>query len=198
MQIILASASPRRQELLKNIFTDFTVHTSTCDEVAVFRSPQQYVMDLAEQKAIDVAQHYPLNESSDISSNRLIIGADTIVYHEGQILGKPRDKEDAFHMISSLSGKEHEVYTGISFVVQRSNQQFVRNFYCLTKVAVSTLSDSEIEAYLNTSEPYDKAGSYGIQGYFSRHISGLKGDYFNVVGLPLNKLYEALKSLDLI
>ncbi len=189
MKIILASASPRRQELLKHIFDDFVVHTSSCDENAIFRLPSEYVMELASQKASDVAAHY---ENS--KEETLVIGADTIVFSDNTVLGKPSDKEDAYRMIKSLSGKVHEVYTGISLVHIKNQRKDVYSSYECTKVHVKELSENEIMTYINSEEPYDKAGSYGIQGLFCRHISGIEGDYFNVVGLPIHLLYEEIKT----
>lgn len=193
MKILLASASPRRQELLKQIFDNFEVHTSSCEENAVFKSPCDYVMELASQKALDVADHY-LNSEDET----LIIGADTVVFFDGTILGKPYDKSDAYQMIKSISGNTHEVYTGISLVHIKNHKKTVYCSYECTKVHVKELSEDEIATYINTPEPYDKAGSYGIQGLFSRHISGIEGDYFNVVGLPVHLLYEELKNHNLL
>ena len=193
MKIVLASASPRRQELLKHIFGDFIVHTSSCGENAVFKTPSSYVMELALQKARDVASHY-----LDCSEEVLIIGADTIVFSDGTVLGKPSDREDAYQMIKSLSGKTHEVYTGIALIhIQNTSPKEYSSYEC-TKVHVQNLSEEEIHSYINTSEPYDKAGSYGVQGLFSKHISGIEGDYFNVVGLPVHLLYEELKMHNII
>lgn len=188
MKIILASASPRRQELLKLIFDDFTVQTSSCEENAVFTTPSQYVMELASQKALDVANSFPTSDS-------LVIGADTIVFHEDTVLGKPKNKDMARQMISSLSGKSHFVYTGICLVHTGDDSKKVHTAYACTKVEVGQLSEKEIETYISTSEPYDKAGGYAIQGLFGKHITGIKGDYFNVVGLPVHLLYEQLKNL---
>lgn len=188
MNIVLASASPRRQELLKLIFDDFTVHSSSCEEKAVFETPSKYVMELSSQKALDVAKHYR-NSPEEV----LIIGADTIVFHDGCILGKPTDKDDARQMIASLSGNSHEVYTGLSLVHTGTSIQNVYSSYACTRVHVAPLSETEILAYINSQEPYDKAGSYAVQGYFGRHIEKIEGDFFNVVGLPVHLLYEELK-----
>lgn len=193
MQIILASASPRRQELLKLIFDDFIIKTSSCEENATFTTPSQYVMDLAMQKALDVS-----NAFADTTSDFLVIGADTIVYHEDMILGKPKDKNDARQMITSLSGKSHFVFTGICLISQTGGKQTIYTAHACTKVQVASLTEAEITEYISTSEPYDKAGGYAIQGLFSRHILGIEGDYFNVVGLPIHLLYEKLKLHNLI
>ena len=197
MKIILASASPRRQELLHNIFNSFDILTSACEEHATFETPSQYVMDLARQKADDVAVRYANNPCQN-AEETLVIGADTIVYSDGCVLGKPSDKSSAQAMLRSLSGKDHHVFTGVSVVHLKDGQKSFHNLFACTKVSVAMLSDEEISAYTETSDPYDKAGSYGIQGYFSRHILGIEGDYFNVVGLPVNKLYETLKDLNLL
>lgn len=193
MKIILASASPRRQELLKLIFNNFIIQTSSCEENAVFTTPSQYVMDLAMQKALDVAKTL-----SDNQSDSLVIGADTIVFHENTVLGKPKDTDNAYQMITSLSGKTHSVYTGICLVSNISGKQSIHTVYAHTKVQVASLSEEEITEYISTSEPYDKAGGYAIQGLFGKHILGIEGDYFNVVGLPVHLLYEKLKTLNLI
>ena len=189
MQIILASASPRRQELLKLLFDNFTIQTSSCEENTSFVTPDQYVMDLAKQKALDVAQNI-----SDTDSDQLIIGADTIVFHNNKILGKPQDKEDALEMISSLSGQTHYVYTGICLVSKNGAKQTLHTTHSCTKVHVALLTEEEILKYISTSEPYDKAGGYAIQGLFGKHILGIEGDYFNVVGLPIQLLYTELKN----
>ncbi len=193
MQIILASASPRRQELLKHIFENFTVHTSSCEEKTIFETPSKYVMDLATQKADDVSNYY-----IDTNTETLIIGADTIVFNDGNILGKPVDKDAAYQMIKSLSGKSHEVYTGIALIHISNSIKTVYSSFACTKVHVKDLFEEEILAYIDTPEPYDKAGSYGVQGIFCRHISKIEGDYFNVVGLPVHLLYEELKAHNLL
>lgn len=200
MKVILASASPRRQELLKNIFPSFTVHSSSCEENAAFETPSQYVMDLASQKAAEVASHYGASSNSSLPDEEtLIIGADTIVYHRGAILGKPSDRDDALRMLGALSGQSHEVYTGVSLIHIKANSTNTYTTYACTKVHVNPLSKQEIDHYIDGPENiFDKAGSYAIQGSFSRHISGIEGDYFNVVGLPVNKIYELLKENYLI
>lgn len=169
MQIVLASASPRRQELLKNIFDTFTIHTSSCEETTVFETPSKYVMDLALQKALDVSKHYQVS-----SCETLIIGADTIVYNNGCILGKPTDKKDAQQMIASLSGKAHEVYTGLALIHIKETKLTSYTSYVCTHVHVATLSEAEITAYVDSPEPYDKAGSYAVQGNFSKHIKKIE------------------------
>lgn len=212
MKIILASASPRRQELLKNIFPDFIIMKSGSEEQASFQNPTQYVMDLAYEKALDVAGQLASSLASTSDSDvfksseaingiscdsLLIIGADTIVYHNGCVLGKPSTQEEAYSMLRTLSGSTHEVYTGVTLHIIESDNEQTHSFSCCTKVCVNPLSDEEIYAYIATGDCYDKAGSYGIQGPFSKHISSISGDYFNVVGLPVSKLYEEIKKLPL-
>lgn len=193
MNIILASASPRRQELLKLIFNDFVIQTSSCGESAIFTTPSQYVMDLASQKALDVAKTVPTS-----CSETLVIGSDTIVFHKDAVLGKPKNKDAARQMISSLSGNTHFVYTGICLVHITGESSQIHTAYARTKVHVAPITEAEIDEYISTSEPYDKAGGYAIQGLFGKHIAGIEGDYFNVVGLPVHLLYEQLKKLNLI
>lgn len=192
MHIILASASPRRKELLKLIFSSFSVLTSDCEEKAEFLSPDQYVKELSGQKAHNVFAK--IKGSTSSKEDYLIIGSDTIVYHDGNVLGKPHSQEHARQMITSLSGKSHQVYSGVTLLHCNRNNEILKQvqFYACTNVSVATLSPSQIDAYITTDEPYDKAGGYAIQGLFAKHICGIKGDYFNVVGLPVHALYEAL------
>lgn len=208
MKIILASASPRRQELLKNIFPDFTIIKSNSEEQATFFTPTQYVMDLASAKALDVARLFISSSPADSSAmpavfsgehaeDLLIIGADTIVFHKGEVLGKPANEKEAFAMLKSLSGNIHEVYTGVALHTFVSGKESTHSFHCKTEVCVNSLSDEEIYDYIATGDCYDKAGSYGIQGPFCKHVSFISGDYFNVVGLPVSKLYKEIKQLPL-
>ena len=203
MKIILASGSPRRKELLGNIFPKFTILPSEKEETAVFQSPGQFVCDLARHKALDIAGISCDMKGPDLIGNynfdtaSLIIGADTIVYANGKVLGKPKDVAEAHQMLASLSDRPHQVYTGICLVVAEDQKLCVCNsFYELTTVYVDRLTNAEIDAYILTKDPLDKAGSYGIQGIFSKHILRIDGDYFNVVGLPVSRLYRELKQLD--
>ena len=190
MRVILASASPRRIELLKQFHMPFDVIPSKIDEpVGEKESPTQIVMGLALEKALDI---------SKTNHDALVIASDTVVYFE-RILGKPKSREAARDMLKALSGEKHEVYTGIALVHVASNRKIVD--YVCTEVTFNDLSDAEIEVYLNTGEAYDKAGAYGIQGFGALLVSEIKGDYFNVMGLPLSKLNSMLKShfqLDLL
>lgn len=176
--MILASKSPRRQELLKYITEDFVVKSADVDETLPENiTPEDAVKYLSKIKAM------PLKSSDDI-----VIGADTVVACDGKILGKPKDKNDAKAMLKLLSGREHMVYTGVSVIYGER----IETFCVGTKVRFFSLSDEEIDNYISTGEPMDKAGAYGIQGYGSLLVEGIEGDYFNVVGLPISKLNRVL------
>ena len=185
MNFILASKSPRRRELLANIGLKFDILESDVDECMISRelSPELYVQELAMLKSSDVA--------AKCGKGRLVIGADTVVVLNGQILGKPADYDDAFKMLSSMSGRSHKVYTGIS-VSDSSSLKTVTD-YCVTEVFFSELSGEEISNYITTYKPYDKAGAYGIQEYAGVFVEKIDGDFYNVVGLPISKLYQLLK-----
>ena len=157
-------------------------------------------MELSRQKAEEIAsgvltyneQHAELVTPQDI----LVIGADTVVAYENQILGKPKDEEDARRMLSMLSGKTHSVYTGVTFVfIDKAGRTGEHCFYEKTDVSMYTLTEEEIDRYISSGDPMDKAGSYGIQGRFAIHIKGIHGDYNNVVGLPVARLYQELRKL---
>lgn len=180
MKIVLASASERRQELLKRLVEDFEVVVSEFDEskVSFEGSLDQYVKDVALGKAVDV--------KGRINEEAIIISADTIVTLDGKILGKPKDKDDAFQTIKSLQGRSHFVYSGI--VVINTSKNIIKAESLSTKVTFSKINDDEIKKYIDTGEPMDKAGSYGIQGIGGVFVEEIKGCYYNVVGLPLNKL----------
>lgn len=182
MKIILASASLRRQELLMRIINDFIIYPSSVDETIVKYKgkPSEYVMEIAKLKAMDTAKEF--------SSEDLIIGCDTVVFLEGEILTKPKDKHDAIRILKKLSGKFHEVYSGISVI---KDEEIILD-YVMTKVKFKKLSEEEILRYVATGEPMDKAGAYGIQGKGGVFVEKIEGCYYNVVGLPLNKLYNLL------
>ena len=183
MNIILASGSPRRKEILENTNLKFSVITSDIDE-RIFENeePIQLVLRLAFEKCMSVAQNNP----SD-----LVIGADTIVVLDNEILGKPKDEEEAFNMLSKLSNREHQVITGMSIVNLENEKKIVD--YAISNVKFKKLTDQDIKDYISTKECLDKAGSYGIQGYGALLVEEIKGDYFNIVGLPISKLSDILK-----
>lgn len=179
--LILASKSPRRQELLKLITEDFIVKTAEVEEkLPAAISPENAVLYLSKIKAQPLAD-----------DENTVIGADTVVAIEGRILGKPKNNEDAFSMLRMLSGKQHSVFTGVTIFKGRK----ATSFSCETKVKFYDLTDDEIKSYIATGECNDKAGAYGIQGKGSVLVEKIDGDYFNVVGLPVSKLYRELKSV---
>lgn len=184
MKVILASASPRRIELLRNINLDFEVIPSKFEEEEKFDNPVEMVLKFAYNKALDVKK--TLKEE-----DALIIAADTIVYKDGKILGKPKNEEDAISMLKFLSNSVHQVYTGIAIFYK---DNYIVD-YEVTDVYFKELSDEEIKGYIKTKEPMDKAGSYAIQGIGSLFINKIDGCYFNVVGLPINKFYEIVKRM---
>lgn len=185
-KIILASASPRRKEILENMRIKFDVAVSDADESVLDKTaikPCIYVQELALLKAGAVFKQTK-------SRDTLIIAADTIVCADGKILGKPADKEDAFKMLSELSGKCHSVFTGICVMSSKNAFSVCKNVE--TKVYFKNLTEEKIRAYVNTGEPMDKAGAYGIQGLGALLVDRIDGDYLNVVGLPASKLAEVL------
>lgn len=181
MNIILASSSPRRTEILNLANIKHLVVPSTIEEVVDQKqSPAQIVKSLANQKAHFIAQKYPYD---------IIIGADTIVVVGNVILGKPKNQEDAIRMLKLLSGKTHKVITGVSIISPNKEKSFA----VTTTVDVAKLNQSQILQYLEEKNVYDKAGAYAIQGAFCKYILKIKGDYYNVMGLPIAKVYEELK-----
>lgn len=185
-RIILASQSPRRRELLTQIGLKFEVIPSTVEEVITSANPVEVVQELAQQKARDVAEVAGREMAKD---SLLVIGADTIVVYEGKILGKPEDKEDAVRMLTMLQGKEHSVYTGVALLTGEQEIIFAEE----TRVQMCPMTPEEIAWYVNTGEPMDKAGAYGIQGLCARFVRQIQGDYNNVVGLPVGRIYQELK-----
>lgn len=184
MNIVLASASPRRKELLGRILENFDVVTSEFDEKSIVYNKDcgEYVKKIALGKAMKAAEL--LHEDS------IVIGCDTVVYHNGKILGKPKDREEAYEMLESLSGNMHQVYSGIA-LVNTSNSLIKCEAIC-TDVFFSELPESEINEYLDSLEWMDKAGAYGIQGKAGIFVEKINGCYYNIVGLPLNCLYNML------
>jgi len=180
-KVILASASPRRKEILGKTGIDFEVQVSDCDENIDEKQPDKLVMKLSELKARDVASKNP---------DAIIIGSDTVVAHKGHIMGKPADRAEAISMIKSFAGDIHQVYTGVTIIIP--NEKTYTYNVC-TDVHVLQMTDEEIERYVDTGEPMDKAGAYAIQGLFAPFISKIDGDYYNVVGLPISSVYGILK-----
>ena len=181
--LVLASSSPRRKELLERLSIPFATYSPNTDEsVDKNLKPNEIVSTLALRKAKKAADHFP---------DSYVIGSDTVVFHKGKVLGKPADKESARQMLTSLSGCTHSVYTGVSIIYGNS----YRSFYEKTDVTFWELSNEEIEWYLDSGDPFDKAGSYGIQGLGSLLVKSIKGDYYSVVGLPVGRLYRVLKAI---
>lgn len=182
---ILASGSPRRKELLRKVLKEFTVEVSECEEVYASELPADIVKELAVLKGREVAFTH--------GNGDIIISADTVVSIDDKILGKPKNFEEAFNMLSSLSGRKHTVYTGVCVIAKLAGEEYMDSFSVATEIYVDELSEEEITYYINEEEPYDKAGSYAIQGPFSKHIIGINGDYDNVVGFPINAFYSLIK-----
>lgn len=183
--IILGSASPRRRELLGQAGIPFEVIVSDEEEVMEKAEPQQVVQGLAAAKAKAVAGR--------VEGDALVIGADTVVALDGEILGKPGDEQDAVSMLEALQGRTHQVYTGVALVKKEGDEQRLHVFYERTEVTMYPMSRQEILDYVATGEPMDKAGAYGIQGRAGIFIKGICGDYNNVVGLPIGRLYRELR-----
>lgn len=182
-QWVLASSSPRRQALLKLLLADFEVVPSDVDEsVQVAESPEAMVARLAREKAVAVQDRYP---------SACIIGADTLVVCEEQFLGKPASPEEARSMLRKLSGKTHQVLTGVCLL----HPDTVSVEYATTDVTFCELTEQEIENYLRSGEPFDKAGAYATQGLGARFVEKIDGCHFNVVGLPVSRLYQMMKRL---
>ncbi len=199
MRLILASASPRRIQLLEQIGLSAKVHPSTLPEVVSSANPREVVKQLSRQKAEDIAAkirdgriEWKEDEDTAGAGNWAVIGADTVVAVDDQILGKPKSHEEAYGMIHSLQGRMHQVYTGVTVVTSEKTVTFVEK----TEVEVAPMTKQEIRSYADSAEPMDKAGGYGIQGLFGRYVSGIHGDYNNIVGLPVAHLYQVLKELN--
>lgn len=197
--IILASSSPRRQELLLQAGYHFTIQPSDCSEETDIRIPKDYVMELADRKAHNICSkelvRLSKKEHSVPQNPFLVLGADTVVALNGRILGKPVDYEDAYNTLHSLSGQTHHVYTGVSLIYYNGKKSHTRTFYECTEVSFYPMTHQEIVWYLSTKDPFDKAGSYGIQTQGGIFVKEIKGDYNNVVGLPLARVYHEIQEL---
>lgn len=188
MRLILASASPRRKELLSLLARDFEVIESNTNENIEIKNAPHHCMRLSFLKAADVAAH--------AGSEAVVIGADTVVCLKGRIMGKPADENQAFEMLKNLSRRRHYVYTGVTVINTKSGAHSTK--FEKTAVTFDNMSDVEIWDYIQTGEPMDKAGAYGIQGHAGRYIRKINGCYFNVVGLPIHLLYGMLKSFGVV
>ena len=210
VRLVLASASPRRRELLSQIGLEFTVMPSTKEENAKTTEAGALVQELSRQKAVDIWEQLSGGQGQNPDADQeqiaeetqepnlngkrqpelLVIGADTVVCCEGKILGKPHSREAAAEMLTALQGRSHEVYTGVTLYSQSETVTF---FEC-TQVEFYPMTEVEISEYIDSKEPMDKAGAYGIQGLGARFVKDIRGDYNNVVGLPVGRLYQELKS----
>jgi septum formation protein len=187
MKYILASGSPRRRELLTRTGIEFEVIPSDMEEIITKEEPYDIVMELAYQKALNVYQKLNMTDCT-------VIGSDTIVVYRGEILGKPADKSEAYDMLSMLADRTHQVYTGVSLLVNIGGKLTTKTFYEKTDVTLYPISKEDLRAYVESKDPLDKAGAYGIQGNFAIHVKGINGDYNNVVGLPIGRVYQELLS----
>ena len=187
-KIILASASPRRKELLAKAGISFTVIPAEGEEKRTSETPGEAVQQLARDKAEWVAQSL-----AECEEGTLVIGSDTIVVFENRILGKPKDRRDAAETLEKLQGNTHQVYTGVTVLERKAGKWVEHTFFESTDVTFYPVSREEIQDYIATGEPMDKAGSYGIQGLFGIYVKGICGDYNNVVGLPVARLFHEMK-----
>ena len=208
--IILASASPRRKEIMEQMGIPYQVIVADVEETVSETEPSRMVQALASLKTEAVLSKYMMhngsyggnkdnkgNKADNVNAgqeNFIIIGADTMVFYDGHALGKPRDEADAFRMLRMLSGNSHEVISGVSIIINDSRQQRL-SFAVSTKVMMQNLTDEQIKDYIATGEPVDKAGAYAIQGKFGLYIREIRGDYYNVVGFPISRIYEVLLDL---
>lgn len=190
-KLILASGSPRRKEILEQVGVKFSICVSEQEEISTKTRPDEIVMELASVKARAIA------EKAD--DETIIIGADTMVAIDGQVLGKPKNDAEAKGMLQMLQGNIHQVYTGVSVIIKKGEAEEKEaacdkeiNFVQKTQVWVYPMKRTQIDEYIATGEPFDKAGGYGIQGRFAVHIEKIEGDYNNIVGLPVAKLYTVL------
>ena len=186
MELILASASPRRKELLEKIGLPFTVQPAMGEERITQKSPAAVVMALSRQKAEELAAAQ--------TEDCIIIGADTVVARGEKIMGKPKDAADAKQMLRSIADDCHQVYTGVTLIRTGAHPQSV-TFQEKTDVCLYPISDAELDAYIASGDPMDKAGAYGIQGDFAIYVKRIAGDYYNVVGLPIGRVYQELKRM---
>ena len=222
-KIILASASPRRRELLTQIGLDFDIVVSETEEKITSTEPAKVVEELSAQKAEavweklcstaasqgSVTNAERLDEGSEVfeseqtsgettMTDTLVLGADTVVTCDGKILGKPADTEAAAAMLTMLQGRGHEVYTGVTILYEENGERKTLTFHEKTTVHFYPMTDAQIREYVATGDPMDKAGAYGIQGFCARYISGIVGDYNNVVGLPVGRVYQELHGLQTV
>lgn len=194
ISIILASASPRRAELLLKAGYTFKIIPSTIEETITKGTPDQLAESLAFQKADNV---YKTCKPDYEGKDYMVIGADTIVFYDGDVLGKPDGEQEAFNMLKMLSDRTHQVYTGLSIIIRINGEKRTHILHERTDVTFYPINDYDIKDYIATGDCLDKAGAYGIQGQFAIHVKEIKGDYNNVVGLPIARLYQTLNNCGL-
>lgn len=220
-RIILASASPRRKELLNQIGLVFEILSSDKEEITAKKKPQEVVQEFSYQKAKDVfskiekesekkqenqqdafdeckKEEVELQEEETGMEDLLVIGADTIVYYDGKVFGKPGSKQEAYDMIKVLQGNTHEVYTGVTLAWKTAGKLGTYTFFEKTEVVIYPMEKEEIISYVKSGEPMDKAGAYAIQGHFGAYIKEIRGEYNNVVGLPVGRLFQEMKKRKLL
>ena len=196
IKYILASASPRRKELLAQAGLDFEIITSDAEEIITKEIPSEVVVELAETKAENVYQK--VKDTTNDTDTFVLIGADTVVVYKDEILGKPEDEGDAYNMLSMLAGRTHQVYTGVCLLIKEHGTVRKKSFYESTDVTFYPVSRGDLKRYVTSGDSLDKAGAYGIQGPFAIHVKGIQGNYNNVVGLPIARLYQELKGENLL
>ena len=195
MRYVLASGSPRRRELLAKVVPEYEVIPAQGDEETVSTEPSDIVRELSLKKASEIFHKIFTNDTDRL----VVIGADTVVSYNRKVLGKPKNRNDAADMISNLSGGSHSVFTGVTiYYVDEDGKEKSHTFHEETLVDVAPMTEEEILDYVATGEPDDKAGGYGVQGQFAIFISGIRGDYYNVVGLPIARLYHEMQEHELL
>lgn len=191
MKVILASNSPRRKELLHQIFDTFDIIKSGFNEEDIKeKNPEKLVQILSLKKTEEVFKKVE-NDYLEL----IVIGGDTLVYFDGQVLGKPKDEEDAYNTLKKLQGNKNEVYSAFTVMIKKNNQTIEETHLSKSVVTMKSMTDEEIKEYIKTGEPLDKAGSYAVQGIGSKFIENIEGSYNSVVGLDIEKLEETLKKL---
>ena len=188
--IILASGSPRRKEIMEQVGLTFSVIPCKKDEIVTTIVPKEMVEELSRQKALEVYSQLDISMGDVV-----VIGADTLVAYENQVMGKPQNKEDAIRMIQLLQGNVHQVFTGVTLCVRNNTEETIVTFSEYTDVEIYPMSMNEILDYVETKEPMDKAGAYAIQGIFAQYVKKINGDYNTVVGFPISRILQELKHI---
>lgn len=196
VRVILASGSPRRKELLEQVGVSFEISVADGEEIITRKLPWEIVEELSLQKATEVAKRYEVE--TGVAEQTVVVGADTIVAYGEEIMGKPKSEEMAKEMLRKLQDGSHQVYTGVTLIIMTAEGRQVVTFHEKTDVVMYPMSEAQIEAYVATKEPMDKAGSYAIQGKCAAYVKGICGDYNNVVGLPVARLMQELFKLGIM